>query len=68
MPVRAARGPLPSEAMDCRNPFKAFVASNKLAHRDLRFSGAIRYMVPWLCDEIDEVDELFGGDAWPFGL
>jgi len=25
-------------------------------------------MLPWLYDEIDEIDELFGGDAWPYGL
>ena len=25
-------------------------------------------MVPWLGDELAEVDELFGGDAFPYGL
>jgi len=34
----------------------------------MRFSGAMRYMVPWLYDEIDEIDELFGGDPMPYGL
>jgi 4,5-dihydroxyphthalate decarboxylase len=48
--------------------YKAFVSSKELALRDMRFSGAMRYMLPWLYDEIDEVDELFGGDAWPYGL
>jgi len=47
---------------------KAFVASKEIALREMRFSGAMRYMVPWLYDEIDEIDELFGGDAWPYGL
>jgi 4,5-dihydroxyphthalate decarboxylase len=44
------------------------VASKELALRDMRFSGAMRYMLPWLYDEIEEVDELFGGDPMPYGL
>lgn len=48
--------------------YKAFVASKELALREMRFSGAMRYMLPWLYDEIDEVDALFAGDAWPYGL
>jgi hypothetical protein len=31
----------------------------------MRFTGAMRYMAPWLYDEIDE---LFGGDPLPYGL
>jgi 4,5-dihydroxyphthalate decarboxylase len=48
--------------------YKALVASKELALRDMRFSGAMRYMVPWLYDDIDEIDELFGGDPMPYGL
>jgi 4,5-dihydroxyphthalate decarboxylase len=48
--------------------YKALVASKELALRDMRFSGAMRYMLPWLYDEIEEVDELFGGDPMPYGL
>ena len=48
--------------------YKAFVASKELALREMRFSGAMRYILPWLYDEIDEIDELFGGDPMPYGL
>jgi 4,5-dihydroxyphthalate decarboxylase len=48
--------------------YKAFVASKEIALREMRFSGAMRCMLPWLYDEIDEIDELFGGDPWPYGL
>jgi 4,5-dihydroxyphthalate decarboxylase len=48
--------------------YKAFVASKEAALREMRFSGAMRYMLPWLYDQIDEIDGLFGGDAWPYGL
>ena len=48
--------------------YKAFEESKRLALRQMRFSGAMRYMLPWLYDEIDEVDRLFAGDPMPYGL
>jgi 4,5-dihydroxyphthalate decarboxylase len=48
--------------------FKGFQASKEYALREMRFSGAMRYMLPWLFDEIDEIDEVFGGDPMPYGL
>jgi 4,5-dihydroxyphthalate decarboxylase len=30
--------------------------------------GALRYMLPWLTADIDEIDEVFGGDPWPYGI
>ena len=48
--------------------YKAFDAAKDRALRDMRFSGAQRYMLPWLFDDIDEIDELFGGDPWPYGI
>ena len=34
----------------------------------MRFSGAMRYMLPWLYDDIDEIDRLFSRDPYPYGL
>jgi len=48
--------------------FKAFTESKRLALRSMRFSGAMRYMLPWLYDDVDEIDELFGRDPYPYGL
>ena len=48
--------------------YKAFEESKRLALREMRFSGAMRYMLPWLYDEIDEIDQLFDGDPFPYGL
>ena len=48
--------------------FKAFEASKAWAAEQMRFSGAMRYMLPWLFDDLDEIDDLFGGDCWPYGL
>ena len=48
--------------------FKAFVEAKRWADTQMRFSGTHRYMLPWLQSHIEEIDELFGGDAWPYGL
>ena len=29
---------------------------------------ALRYMVPWLMRDIDEIHDIFGGDPWPYGV
>ena len=29
---------------------------------------ALRYMVPWLMRDIDEINDVFGGDPWPYGV
>jgi 4,5-dihydroxyphthalate decarboxylase len=48
--------------------FKACQASKAWALRQMRFSGAQRNMLPWLYDEIAEMDALMGPDPWPYGL
>ena len=25
-------------------------------------------MIPWLPSELDEIEEIFGGDPWPYGV
>ena len=34
----------------------------------LKFSGAQRWMLPWMYDEIAEMNDLFEGNPWPYGL
>jgi 4,5-dihydroxyphthalate decarboxylase len=34
----------------------------------LRDTGALRYMLPWMTADLDEIDEIFGGDPWPDGI
>lgn len=48
--------------------YKAFCAARKWALERMYFSGAQRYMLPWLTDDLREIDELFGGDPWPYGI
>ncbi len=48
--------------------FKAFEAAKRWCLEQMRFSGTSRYTLPWLHAALEEVDELFGGDPWPYGL
>ena len=48
--------------------WKAFEAAKTWALEEMRFSGAQRYMLPWLYPDLDEIDELFDGDPWPYGV
>lgn len=51
-----------------RRMLGAFEAAKRWAQTELRAANAQRYMLPWLLDDLDEVDAVFGGDAWPYGL
>lgn len=48
--------------------YRAFDDAKNAALQAMRFSGAQRYMLPWLYADLDEVDALFGGDPWPYGI
>jgi 4,5-dihydroxyphthalate decarboxylase len=48
--------------------YKAFLAAKDWAQEAMYFSGAQKYMVPWLFDDLREIDEVFGGDPWPYGV
>jgi 4,5-dihydroxyphthalate decarboxylase len=34
----------------------------------MHYGGSLSVMLPWLMSEVEEVDALFGGDAWPYGV
>jgi 4,5-dihydroxyphthalate decarboxylase len=34
----------------------------------MRYAGSLSAMLPWLIDDVEEIDELFGGDAFPYGI
>ena len=48
--------------------YQAFVESKRRALARLRYAGSLSAMLPWLQSEIEEIDEVFGGDAWPYGI
>ncbi|MEE2995522.1 MAG: ABC transporter substrate-binding protein [Pseudomonadota bacterium] len=48
--------------------YKAFLAAKDWAQEAMYFSGAQKYMLPWLFDDLREIDLVFGGDPWPYGV
>jgi 4,5-dihydroxyphthalate decarboxylase len=48
--------------------YSAFVESKARALARMRYGGSLSVMLPWLLSEVEEVDALFGGDAWPYGI
>jgi 4,5-dihydroxyphthalate decarboxylase len=47
---------------------KAFVEAKRRALARMRYAGSLAVMLPWLMSDIEEIDEVFGGDAWPYGI
>jgi 4,5-dihydroxyphthalate decarboxylase len=48
--------------------YRAFCESKERALAHMRYLGALRYMLPWLPADLDEIDEVFGGECWPYGI
>ncbi len=48
--------------------YGAFVESKRRAQARMRYGGSLSYMLPWQLAEIEEIDTVFGGDAWPYGV
>jgi len=57
-----------------RNPwiaeklYAALVEAKNRALARMHKTGAHPYMLPWVHDDIEEVDEVFGGDPYPYGI
>lgn len=48
--------------------YKACEASKAWGMQQMKYSGAQRLMLPWLYNEIAEMEELMGKNAWAYGL
>ena len=48
--------------------YKALSASKERAAVKMRSAVSLRYMLPWMADDIEEIDEVFDGDAFPYGI
>ena len=57
-----------------RNPFvatslyKALCAAKEHAIAKMRYLGSLRYMLPWMTADFDEIDDVFGGDPFAYGV
>ena len=43
-------------------------SQGRLALEKMKYRGTLRYMLPWMTAEIDEINAVFGGDPWPYGV
>jgi 4,5-dihydroxyphthalate decarboxylase len=48
--------------------YDALDRSKNLALKKMNYRGTLRYMLPWMTAELDEIRDVFGGDPWPYGL
>ncbi len=48
--------------------YDALVRSKDRAREKMRYQGTLRYMLPWMIAEIEELDELFDGDPFAYGI
>ena len=48
--------------------YKAFLEAKRRARERMRYAGSLSTMLPWLQSDIEEIDAVFGGDAWPYGV
>ncbi|MCE2948998.1 MAG: ABC transporter substrate-binding protein [bacterium] len=48
--------------------YEAFCHSKAVAIRHMRYIAIPRYMLPWMHDDIDEIDAVFGRDPFPYGI
>jgi len=50
------------------NVYKACDQAKSIALAKMRFSGALQFMLPWLGEHLEEIQQVFGGDPWIYGL
>jgi len=48
--------------------YAAFEAAKKIARWRLMRNQTLSYMLPWLIDDAEEIERVFGGDPWPYGV
>jgi len=48
--------------------YNALCAAKAVAAKKMRELGTLRYMLPWMAAELEEIDDVFGGDPWPYGI
>jgi 4,5-dihydroxyphthalate decarboxylase len=48
--------------------YRACCQAKDLALAKMKYLGALRYMLPWLTADLVEIDALFDGDPWPYGV
>jgi 4,5-dihydroxyphthalate decarboxylase len=48
--------------------FAGFEKAKAHAWQRIRHVGTLAYMLPWMIDDVDEIDRIFNADPWPYGI
>lgn len=48
--------------------YDAFCRSKMIALSRMKDVASLQYMLPWLAYDVEELDDVFDGDAWPYGV
>ncbi len=48
--------------------YKAFVLAQRATYKDLYETAALKHMLPWLLQHVEETRSIMGEDFWPYGL
>jgi 4,5-dihydroxyphthalate decarboxylase len=48
--------------------YKAFALAKDWCLAQMRFSSSLRYTLPWMHADLEEMADVFGADPWPYGL
>ena len=48
--------------------YNALEQAKNVALKKMSYRGTLRYMLPWMTADLDEIQAVFGGDPWPYGV
>ncbi|MCC6532078.1 MAG: ABC transporter substrate-binding protein [Burkholderiales bacterium] len=48
--------------------YRAFCEAKHIAIKHMRYIANPRYMLPWMHDDLDEIEAVFGGDPFAYGI
>ena len=63
--LRAVYEKQPSSA---QSVFNAFWEAKELCYKQLLDTDAPHVSLPWLCGNVEEAQNIFGRDYWPYGI
>jgi 4,5-dihydroxyphthalate decarboxylase len=48
--------------------YKGLVESQRITYKDLHETAALKYMLPWLIEQVEETERVMDGNFWPYGF
>ena len=48
--------------------YKGFVQAQRISYQDLHETAALKTMLPWLIQHVEETEKIMGRDFWPYGF